>query len=73
VCQARLIGSASEQQRVLDERCSQITRVGWLAALAELAADERLARDREGDLAGARVAEAAGAQRDQCRCATRST
>ena len=33
-------------------------------ALAELAADERLARDRERDLAGARVAEAAGAQRD---------
>ena len=33
-------------------------------ALAELAADERLARDREGDLAGAGVAEAAGPQGD---------
>src|SRR6266536_978496 len=33
-------------------------------ASAELAADERLARDREGDLAGARIAEATGSQRD---------
>jgi hypothetical protein len=31
-------------------------------ALAELAADERLARDRERNLAGSGVAEAAGAQ-----------
>ena len=40
---------------------------------AELAADERLARDREGDLAGAGVAEAAGAQRDVVPAAMRST
>src|SRR6266545_799278 len=32
--------------------------------IAELAADERFARDREGDLAGAGVAEAAGSERD---------
>src|SRR6266516_5918161 len=32
--------------------------------LAELAADERFARDREGDLTGAGVAEAAGSERD---------
>ena len=42
--------------------------------VAELAADECLARDREGDLAGAGVAEAAGAQRDRRGWrATRST
>ena len=39
--------------------------------VAELAADERLAGDREGDLAGAGVAEAAGAQRDLVACARR--
>src|SRR6266545_7140942 len=32
--------------------------------IAELAADERFARDREGDLTGAGVAEAAGSERD---------
>src|SRR6266545_3775093 len=62
---ARLEASPSEARTAPpDGRPDRVDVVVEAHALAEVAADQSLARDRERDLAGAGVAEAAGAQRD---------